>query len=389
MFFYVDESGHTGAHLFDPAQPMLYYGLLSSSINLDIVAEPYLVALRRRLDTKRLHAAQLGCERLDLVADGLIDLQKRFKLRFDFYRVAKPDHAIICFFDQIFDQGMNPAVTWTGYWSPLRYILLLQIASLFDEDLAKCAWAARINLDNATADRALIHICRSLIGRLESLPDDRPRQLIGDALKWTIANPRKISYNVDSKSQIHQLTPNVIGFQSVMHGISGRLRALDRKASRIIVDQQSDFNKAQRALAELYASASGMKMRMGLRMPTNDFRGIPTIPIEFKGGTESACLELVDIYLWIFKRFFEQKRIGEASYPLVKRQLHRGRTNEISLKAIDARWSGWIKSLPKSSEMSEEQLDRALRIYEVEEGRRMEAVRTLSGNYETNLLPVG
>lgn len=110
--------------------------------------------------------------------------------------------------------------------------------------------------------------------------------------------------------------------------------------------------------------------------------------IEFKGGTESAGLDLVDIYLWIFKRFFEQKRIGEASYPLVKYQLYRGHTNEISLKAIDARWSGWIKSLPKSSEMSEEQLDRALRIYEVEEGRRMEAVRTLSGNYETNLLPV-
>jgi len=30
MFFYVDESGHTGTNLFDPNQPVLYYGVLSS-----------------------------------------------------------------------------------------------------------------------------------------------------------------------------------------------------------------------------------------------------------------------------------------------------------------------------------------------------------------------
>ena len=38
MYFYVDESGHTGPNLFDAAQPMLYYGVLSSRVNLDVVA---------------------------------------------------------------------------------------------------------------------------------------------------------------------------------------------------------------------------------------------------------------------------------------------------------------------------------------------------------------
>lgn len=40
MFFYVDESGHTGANLFDEAQPTLFYGVLSSAVHLDYVAEP-------------------------------------------------------------------------------------------------------------------------------------------------------------------------------------------------------------------------------------------------------------------------------------------------------------------------------------------------------------
>lgn len=60
MYFYVDESGHTGLNLFDAAQPMLYYGVLSSRMNLDVVAEYKLASLRRRLKVLRLHAAELG-----------------------------------------------------------------------------------------------------------------------------------------------------------------------------------------------------------------------------------------------------------------------------------------------------------------------------------------
>ena len=144
MHFYVDESGHTGPNLFDPDQPMLYYGVLSSKLNVDVLAEERLRALRKQLGVPRLHAAELGNGRLVQICTELCGLQVKLGLRFDIYRVAKPDHAIISFFDQVFDQGMNPAVTWTGYWTPLRYILLGKLASLFDERLAELAWAARL-----------------------------------------------------------------------------------------------------------------------------------------------------------------------------------------------------------------------------------------------------
>ncbi|GJH75963.1 hypothetical protein ECZC06_55570 [Escherichia coli] len=45
--------------------------------------------------------------------------------------------------------------------------------------------------------------------------------------------------------------PNMIGFQSVLHGICSRLGAPNRKAD-IIVDQQSQFNTTQRELNEFY-----------------------------------------------------------------------------------------------------------------------------------------
>lgn len=47
MYFYVDETGHTGPNLFDPTQPVLLYGILSSSDNLDKQAEKELAVLRK------------------------------------------------------------------------------------------------------------------------------------------------------------------------------------------------------------------------------------------------------------------------------------------------------------------------------------------------------
>ena len=127
MYFYVDESGHTGQNLFDPEQPMLFYGVLSSRVNVDVVASPRLERLKRSLGVPRLHAAELGNGRLVSIAPELLNILRTLQLRFDLYRVAKPDHAVISFFDQVFDQGMNPAVPWHCYWTPMRYPLVLKL----------------------------------------------------------------------------------------------------------------------------------------------------------------------------------------------------------------------------------------------------------------------
>ena len=47
MYRYADESGNTGIELFDPNQPILYYGLIIPKANLDVVALPLLEAVER------------------------------------------------------------------------------------------------------------------------------------------------------------------------------------------------------------------------------------------------------------------------------------------------------------------------------------------------------
>lgn len=375
MFFYVDESGHTGANLFDEAQPMLYYGVLSCKVNVDLLAEARIAKLRQSLGVLRLHAAELGNGRLSSIAFDLADIQKRLGFRFDVYRVAKPDHAIISFFDQVFDQGMNPAMSWSGYWTPMRYVLLLKLASLFDEDLAKRAWQARITVDNAIAHAELVAVCRELRVRVSELPDARSRQLIGETLEWAENNPAEISYNVSDTKSILQITPNIIGFQSVMHGIAGRITTSGRAASKIVVDQQSQFNKAQRTLADFYASVRGIQTHSGPGMPTTNFKNMPAVPIEFSSSGASAGLELVDLHLWVFKRIFEEKELAPELYSIVKPQIGRGVTDIVSLDGIAKRWEKYFAQLPELDEMSDEQKARGKEILDRQEERRLRAVR--------------
>src|SRR5680860_670500 len=107
MYFYVDESGHTGANLFDADQPMLYYGVLSSKLNVDALSELPLQAMRQALGVDRLHANELGNGGLVQILPKLVKLQRQLDFKFDLYKVSKPDHAVICFFDQVFDSGVN------------------------------------------------------------------------------------------------------------------------------------------------------------------------------------------------------------------------------------------------------------------------------------------
>lgn len=47
MYFYVHASGHSGSNLFDHVQPVLYYGMVSSRLNIDLIGEDLLRPLRK------------------------------------------------------------------------------------------------------------------------------------------------------------------------------------------------------------------------------------------------------------------------------------------------------------------------------------------------------
>ncbi|WP_226564490.1 DUF3800 domain-containing protein [Shewanella chilikensis] len=369
MYFYVDESGQTGLELFDGNQPFLYYGVLSSKVNLDLLTLPSIKKLRKKLGVDRLHAAELGNGKLVDIVDDIEALRKKYDIKFDFYRIAKTDHALICFFDQTFDQGVNPAVPWSSYWTPLKYVLLVKTACLFDEDMLKDAWQARITVKNEIAEELLISVCKRVLEKVNILPDARSIQVITDAMNWVINNPSSISYNASSKKDKLQISPNLIGFQSVMHGIAKRLEKSKSHAQKVVVDRQSQFNKAQEWIAQLYQNGRDLEepLEFGIGLPTMDLKHMPAVPIECTPGTESPGLEIVDLYIWVFKRHIEKKELATPLYKLIKKQLHKGMYDEVSINALMKRWGQWFSELP---EPTGDQLVKARELTALEEKRR-------------------
>jgi len=369
MFFYVDESGHTGLNLFDRSQPDLFYGMLSSKVNLDVLAEPYIQKLRQRLGVKRLHAKELGLGPLSLIAPALLELVDKYDIRFDLYKLVKADYAVIQFFDQVFDQGLNPAVGWTTYWTPLRYVMLLKVAHLFDDDLAQLAWAARKEKQRAKSESQLREVCTALLGRVSRLPDQRSRELIADTLNWAIANTSKIEYNADSKDMQLAISPNLIGFQFVLLGVVSRLKSAKAKLQCLCVDQQQQFNGAQSELSDYYAKGTGQVFPLGLGLPELDLRGMPTQGPSFRSSANSAGLELVDLILWMFKRIEDCAR-DPAISALMRKLMTRGRYDELSLVKVEQRWEPFFRSLEERTWTAEE-MARGQAMMALQEQRRV------------------
>lgn len=70
----------------------------------------------------------------------------------------------------------------------------------------------------------------------------------------------------------------------------------------------------------------------------------------------------------------EDKELAPELFALIKPQLHRGRTDEISLAALEERWSAYFQRIPDLHEMPAEQLIRGTEILRIDEERRRAAV---------------
>ncbi|HIC4801579.1 TPA: DUF3800 domain-containing protein, partial [Salmonella enterica] len=88
----------------------------------------------------------------------------------------------------------------------------------------------------------------------------------------------------------------------------------------------------------------------------------------FLSGTQSAGLELVDIYLWTFKRFMEDKELTKPLTRLVYTNLKTARTDNVSLQSVGKRFKEFFENKP---EPTAEKMAQVRELRELEEARRM------------------
>ena len=365
MFFYIDESGNTGNNLFDQSQPVLSYGLLSSKTNVDVLGGRIHAKILNEIGEDSIHANILGVDRLTSITPYLVELQKKFKFKFDYYFIDKLDYALVHFFDAVFDAGINPAVKWDTYWTPLRFVFIWKLAVLLDRELLKLSWGLCIDKNIDRKEEEIESLLKEVLRRVHLSPlDDRTKELMDSALRFGISNPLKVDFG---RSNPNMVSPNAVCFQFVVAAMARHMRCSGRKnALGIIIDQQSQFNKSQiLTMDQAYNMSKSLNNASPEEQKKYRFhplfrqfdesdvlgKGIPNKEVSISNSGASIGLQIVDVYLWLANRRLNNSPLSNELNDFSDVFLKNALIDGISLDGMMSRWKQFEALLPKSNEL--------------------------------------
>ncbi len=210
----------------------------------------------------------------------------------------------------------------------------------------------------------------TLLRRLEIQPmDKRLREIIRDGLLFGISNPLALDFGTSLQKL---MSPNAVCFQFVLRAIADRLKNARRKALKITVDRQSEFNPAQ---LQTYAFQSGLTKSLknnpadkkvylshplhhGSRQSlANLISHFPDEKVSIENSSASIGLQLVDVYLWLANRGLRGESIPPQLSGVASTFLNKSRIDGISIEGMTNRWREFEESLPNRQDISPELLD--------------------------------
>lgn len=339
MWVYVDESGNTGARLFDPEQPLFVTSAMITKTNFDLTRSADLAAIAAKVGVRALHANELGVARIEQIAPDLVKVIKQSDARFFMARVEKRYLSACKVFDTYFDAGENRAVPWHIYWTrPMRLTLLFRIAStILTEEIAQTVWDCVTAKTERRSLELFLEGANALLARAPELQDPRVRQIVTDALEWAIANPSAFSTHIADKVFRNGHSPNFVAFTVMLDGIERASKRWDRPIREIVHDRQSEFERTFKSWHEIY-SRPELADEPAISWPGE------TEPLRFSkaaGSTlriaseeTSAGLQVVDVVLWLFKRTIDGRDIGREGHKLLQQVFRRGLQNDLSFDGV-------------------------------------------------------
>jgi hypothetical protein len=129
MYAFIDETGNTGAALFDEAQPIFSTAALLTRTDFDAVHGNPIKKLGQSLGAAELHASELGVARIEEIARPLLKVLKKADPQFFIARVEKKYLLATKMFDLLFDPAktgppLRTSTTFARFVSRLRSSLL-------------------------------------------------------------------------------------------------------------------------------------------------------------------------------------------------------------------------------------------------------------------------
>ncbi|WP_221795219.1 DUF3800 domain-containing protein [Aquisediminimonas sediminicola] len=342
MYVFVDESGNTGAHLFDEAQPVFLTVALMTRTDFDAIYSKPIADLSRKVGDTQLHAAKLGVTRIEEIARPLHKLLQRADPRFFVSRVEKRYIIATKMFDLLFDPGENRAASPHIYFMrPLRITFAVKFAGIVTKVMARAFWASMMETNADRARDGMTQFCDDVLALLPGVQDKGFVERISPAIEWARENPEAIYFHSDGRIARQGHLPNLVGFGYLMDGVEAQSQAWRRPVRRIRHDRQSEFEAALRWWHDLYANASPERvpLMMGELFKAQRAGGST---FEISTAEASPGIQVTDVVMWLFNRLHREKEIGADSLRLMQWVFRRARQNDFSfdgvLGALDARY---------------------------------------------------
>lgn len=372
VYGYADESGNTGANLFDPAQPIFYSAAVISDFDIDSSYKEPFTRLASAEGFSALHAAEMGMARLANILPTLAKWIKRDNVRFFIGRIVKRDLVVAKIFDTLFDPHNNLAVPYHIYWAlPLRHVGVLKLNHLVTEDILRGFWSALIESNEKQSHKDFLAALQALRSRVTLLPDQRSREIFIDAFDWAIRYPAELQFHSRQKKMALGHLPNLVSFPEMLRAIDDQASFWKQPVKRIKHDRESQIQVLLKDWHKLLSNAGDGTFR--LWQQTFNVRLVSGSDFQISSSKESAGIQLADIVLWLSKRSDQIGDIGDAATSFLSRVRRNGRPFDLSMQTSEDIAAHMIAQA--DAELTAADLEKSRNLLEEFEAKRQEALK--------------
>lgn len=372
MFAFIDESGHTGSNISDPAQPTLFYMGILANKNIGVLENEHISVLCRDNNIERLHASELGPKN-ELFAGDIEKILKAYSPQFIIAEVQKTFFAVAKLFDTLFDSGENLGARSHVYnIRALRLLLLSNFSLIADEKIAFSFYNECLLANSQEeANIALIKTCEELCSRVDGSFDIRTSQLFMETLSWAMHNPDAITTYNSAKEQRWQHLPNVAAFVPTMQQMAIYARKNRTRIRKIIHDEQIQL---KRILEEAHRFSSNIYAPDTVQFGDNEpilFKELKNSIFEMASSKSNVGLQLVDFVLYNWKkRDYLKENVFDnpKSISLINYYLPRSRLFYLSFKQLHEECGKIIRRI-SDEPLTEDQISSAKEMIERMESR--------------------
>jgi hypothetical protein len=318
---YTDESGNSGLNIFDNTQPWFWTATLLTESDLERDASHFRT-LAENLGEAEIHANELGSARLNSIARSLCSTIVLHNCRFVFTVVEKRHVASMKLVDTLLDAGNNKAVHYFHYNARIfRLTLATYLMLITSPQSQEEFWQLYRNRDEKSFKRVLKRLSWNVRTKIH---DRRVQEILGDAISYARERPLDV---LDMKRSALD-SPNMVAFSTLLHGLHSILGPEKKRIKRFVHDEQNQFGAHMR---EMFNVFGGVKFTETLISAAPSMEKVDTYACAVEmSKLPLVGLQLVDVALWLAKRHFEGRALGEECSHLLDEILRRSHSSEFS-----------------------------------------------------------